>query len=238
MKYIFLPLFIFLGIFGKAQNDVLINYPLGQHFYIGGERQMKVELIKIFKNLDLKPCENNDEKYKIAVLIETDASIKFIKDSDETNIQQNQCAYDISRKIIPELTRWNPAVIEGIRQPAIAEINVDPFFYYYSKDNPSDNVFKKPEYKRGAESFSYEVSRVFQKKMTEKYFSGLHFEILFKVDTNGNMRDFVISGKLEDDIKSDILSELSRIKGKWNPATFNGQPQTTTLRQSVSWVSY
>lgn len=48
------------------------------------------------------------------------------------------------------------------------------------------------------------------------------------------MEDFKIEGDFSEYEKKSIINSLSRIKGKWNPATFNNIPYRSRIRQPVT----
>jgi hypothetical protein len=180
----------------------------------------------------LQPCPNKEEKYVIPVIINTDSSISFIKYSDSANIADNKCAYDFGRKIIPYLKDWMPAKVNGQLVRAIAEIPINPFYLYYSKDNPKNDEFKDPKFKKGIEVFSNQVKEIFQSKI--KANENKRTTITFIVTENGLMEDFKIEGDITESEKKQIISRLSKIKGEWTPATFNGVPHKSRIRQRVT----
>lgn len=203
-----------------AQKEVLDSYPPGQDFYAGGKNQLFKEMVKVIKEQNLTPCENKTERYNLQILIYENSTISYVKDFDSIEIQKNKCALDFSRKIIPHLKRWIPAKEEGKFVAAITKININPFYLYYSKDDPKKNEEKIPTFKKGMQAFLYEVKSVFENKIKRN--EDKRAWLKFAVDENGDMKDFQIEGNYTENEKNEIINELSRIKGKWNPATFNG----------------
>lgn len=230
-KYLLILIGLFICHPLSAQREILEKYPSGQDFYVGGINGIQKEIVKIIKEQKLQPCADKTENYEIPVLVNEDATINFIKDFDSLTIEKNKCAFDFSRKIIPHLKKWLPAKENGKKIAAIARIKIQPFFMYHSKDNPINNVSINPTYKKGLQLFSEEISAIFMQriKMNENKISSL----TFVVNENGEMEDFRLEGAYTENQKSDLIRSLSRIKGKWNPATFNGIPHKSKVRQPI-----
>ncbi|MCU7614653.1 hypothetical protein N0B16_09425 [Chryseobacterium sp. GMJ5] len=214
-----------------AQKEVLGQYPMGQNFYIGGIDGLNKEMVKIVKEQNIPPCENIAEEYTVQVLVNEDSSINYVKDFDSIKIQKNKCAFDISRKLIPNLKRWIPAKEQDKFVAAIAKIEIKPFYLYYSKDEPRKNETKNPVYSKGMASFGNEVTSIFQSRINKN--EDKRSALLFVVNEKGEMEDFKIEGDYTESEKKSIIKDLSRIKGKWQPATFNGIPIKTRLRQPL-----
>ena len=215
----------------SAQKEVLDRYPPGQDFYAGGGNQLFKEMVKIVKEQNLPPCENRTEKYNLQILIYENSTISYVKDFDSIEIQKNKCAFDFSRKIMPHLKKWMPAKEEGKFVAAIATVNINPFYLYYSKDEPIKNVEKRPTFKKGMESFGFEIKSIFERKIKKN--EDKIVSLKFAVNENGDMEDFEIQGSYTENEKKEIINQLSKIKGKWNPATFNGVPFKFWLQQPI-----
>lgn len=214
-----------------AQVHVLESYPLGQDFYVGGLNGLEKEMVGIVKKEGLLPCENTDENYTVNILVYADASIKYIKDFDTIKIKKSKCAYDFSRKVIPHLKRWLPARIDGNPINAVTKISVQPFILYYSKDDPKDNKVISPRYKRGTNDFAEDIKRIMQ-DFIERNEDRKTF-LTFVVNEDGIMQNFGIEGSFTDAEKRRMIDRFSRIKGKWEPATFNGIPRRVYMRQPI-----
>ncbi|MBW7675181.1 hypothetical protein [Chryseobacterium chendengshani] len=214
-----------------AQRDVLDQYPIGQDFYAGGINELNKELVKIVKEHKFLPCENISEEYTVQILVNENSTINYVKDFDSVNIQRNKCAFDFSRKLIPYLKRWMPAKEQDKFVAAIAKIGIKPFYLYYSKDDPRKNETKNPVYSKGMEDFGSEVSSIFQAKINKN--EDKRTVLTFVVNEKGEMEDFKIDGDYTASDKNSMIKALSRIKGKWQPATFNGIPFKTRLRQPL-----
>jgi len=214
-----------------AQKEILDRYPYGQHFYAGGKNEFDKEMVRIVKEQKLQPCERNEEQYNVQILVNEDSSINYVKDLDSLEINNNKCASDFSRKIFPHLKRWIPAKENGKFVSAITVIRVRPFYLYYSKDDPRKNIIQNPTYKKGMGVFNEEVKAVFQNKIRRN--EDRRGNLIFVVNEYGEMKDFNINGDFSDKDKKEIINNLSRIKGKWNSATFNGVPVRTRIRQPI-----
>lgn len=231
MKFFLILLSLISCTFLYAQKETLERYPLGQDFYVGGIRGINTEIVKVFKEQNFKPCENKSEIYEIPILVNENASINFVKDFDTITIEKNKCAYLLSRKIIPHLKNWLPARENNRNIAAIAWVKIQPFFMFHSKENPTQNVYVKPTFKKGMKDFSYQVSDIFKSRVKKN--ENKNSAVIFLVTENGDMKDFQIEGNYSDNEKRDLIRNLSKMYGKWNPATFNGVPYQSKIRQPI-----
>lgn len=229
-KILLLTLLFFIEVV-YAQIEVLDRYPYGQDFYAGGLNQLNKEMVKIFRDQKLQPCEKSEEKYDVQIIVYDNSKISYVKDFDTLEIQKNKCAFDLSRKIFPHLKRWMPAKENGKFIAAITKIRINPFYLYYSKEDPSKNEEKGPAFKKGLEAYQYEVRSIFEKYIKNN--RDQKSSLTFVVNENGDMEDIKINGDFPESDKSDVIKSLSRMKGKWNPGTFNNIPVRTRMRQSV-----
>ncbi|WP_123905753.1 hypothetical protein [Chryseobacterium sp. ERMR1:04] len=231
IRKVFILIFIISTVLISAQREVLDQYPHGQYFYAGGINEFNKEVVKVVKQQKLLPCENVGEKYTIPIIVNENSTINYIKDFDTITIQKNKCAFDFARKIMPHLKRWIPAKENDKYIASITKIEIKPFYLYYSKDDPRSNEMKNPVYEKGMKSFASEIIFIFNKKVKkneDKYAS-----LTFVVNEKGEMEGFEIEGNYTENEKKDIVDELSRIKGKWKPASFNGIPLKFKLRQPL-----
>lgn len=214
-----------------AQNEVLDKYPYGQDFYAGGLNQLNKEMVKVVKELKLLPCEKSEERYNVKILVYENSTINYVKDFDIVDIQKNKCAFNFSRKIIPHLKRWMPAKVNGKFIGAITKIEINPFYLVNSKDDPSKNKKENPTFKKGIKAFGFEIKSIFERYIKKN--EDKRALLTFVVNENGEMVDFEIEGDFFDYEKKDIINSLSKIKGKWNPATFNNIPIRAKIRQPI-----
>lgn len=231
-KRLFILIFLISINFIFAQKEVLDSYPPGQDFYAGGKNQLTKEIVEIIKKQKLTPCENSGERYSLQILVYENSTISYVKDFDTLDIQKNKCAFDLSRKAIPYLKRWIPAKEDGKYIAAITKIEINPFYLFNSREEPSKNETKQPTFKKGFEAFGYEIRSIFEKKIKKN--EDKRASLKFAVNEKGDMEDFKIEGNYTENEKKDIINELSKIKGKWNPATYNGIPFKYWLRQPIT----
>lgn len=231
-KYFAILLFVLFNVFQAQGNETILeSYPRGQLFYLGGYNGMQAEMIKLVKDKKFSPCSRTDEVYYVKVLIRPDASISYVKDFDTVDIQKNKCAFDFSRKIIPHLENWIPAKIDGQAVKAIVSIKIDPFFLYYSKDDPQKNIYKNPRFKKGLNVFSSKIAEVFERSIQRN--EDNRTVVRFVVNEKGLMEDFEILGNYSEVEKRNIITDLSQMKGEWEPATFNDIPRKTRMSQPI-----
>lgn len=224
---------IFFAFFSSMNAQVLPQYPDGQDFYEGGIKALNRDIVKIAKENNLLPCVVGEE-YFISILIQENSKIAYVKDFDTVNINKNKCAFNYSRKIIPHLKKWIPAKIDEQNVSAITEIKIQPFYIYYSKENPEENVFTNPVYgdkRNGLIAFQQELISVFQKRIKDN--EDKFTQLTFIVNQNGEMEDFVIQGNYTEFQKREIIRDLLRIKSRWIPGKFNGIPVKMRMRQPI-----
>ncbi|MBB6371126.1 hypothetical protein [Chryseobacterium shigense] len=215
-----------------AQIDVLDSYPVGQDFYVGGRKALVKEMVAIVKKEGLLPCANTEENYTVNILVYADSSINYIKDFDTVNINKNKCAYDFSRQVIPYLKKWLPAKENGKFIGAIAKVSIQPFILYYSKEDPKDNKIIDPYYKRGLSDFAEDVEKIMQDFIKRN--EDRRTYLTFVVNEEGVMQDFEIEGDYSDTERKRMIDRFSRLKGKWEPGTFNGMPRKVYIKQLIS----
>lgn len=226
----FLLIFVSFFAYNFNAQDVLGHYPLNQHPYVGGQDALDKDLVAVFKDLSLTDCPTQEE-YEMPVLVEADSSIKFVKDFDSINVNKNKCAFDIGRKLVPNLKRWLAARIDGKFYPAIARIKIVPYFLANSKENPKDNIITSPTIKGGISVFSEKIHQLFSRlpsvKETQEIVLG------FVVDENGKMKDFEILDNYQQKGKEKLISDLEKLNVKWIPGSFNAKPKSFKMRQVV-----
>lgn len=217
----------------SAQRHIYETYPAGQEFYEGGLKALNKEIVKIVKENNLSPCAVG-QTYNVPIIVDEYSKISYVKDFDTLIINRNRCAFDYSRKIIPHLKKWVSAKVNQQSVSAIAKVKIEPFYLYYSKDNPEENVFVNPIYgdkRNGLTAFQQQISSVFEKRVKANEDKITY--LIFVVNTNGGMEDFVIEGDYTDNQKRDIIRDLSRIKSKWIPGKFNDIPVKMRMRQPI-----
>lgn len=219
--------------FNQAQTETLERFPLGQDFYVRGRLGILQDMSKIAKDLNLEACENTDANIQIDILVYPDATIKYVKMPDEDYIENNRCAYDFGKKIIPHLSRWLPAKLNGESVLAMTKVIVDPFMIVHSKENVSENIVVEPQFKGGLSLFQKQIQGLFYKA---KFSDAKQVRsISFTVNQNGAMENFEIDGDYDAQKKDLLIAELLKIKGTWEPGTFNGIPKSFKFNQKITF---
>ena len=149
--------FCFINALYNAQFDY---FPKDQSPYNEGVQNYYKDFHKIVIEKGLKPCYNKDEMYNFKVLISSDATIKFVKDTDEKDVLDNKCAFDLAREVAKYQTGWKPAVINGEKKAAIAHFIVypDDLFEKYKEGYDSSDTYVFPSYEGGINEFRKKVS--------------------------------------------------------------------------------
>ncbi|MFZ4931376.1 energy transducer TonB [Chryseobacterium sp. Mn2064] len=223
MKNIFIALF--LAFVSACHAQMLDEYPEKQSFYEGGNVNFYKDVHEYLVKNKVKECDEK-EIYQPRIIITDKAEVKFIKDADTANIARNKCAYDLSKEILKNLTKWKPAKVKGWTVGAITE------FILYPKDVMSN-------YKPG-----YDAARFVAHA---KYPGGVKaFDTLFHDNFMTIFADYQLNGKVnlefyiskEGDIINprifpevdnrkfinDFMRTLSRMKKPWIPAFYKDIP--------------
>jgi len=213
-----------------AQNaqPLLHYYPHGQESYEGGELAFYKDFHTILMDKQLKPCENKNEMYLLKVIVNEDATIKYVK--DDTNSEMaitNKCTYDLGLKVVSQMKKWQPATIDGVKQPAIASYYIYPeaLFENYKEGYVLDSEPATFEgLSDGMNRFRSQVVKKidlygFQWKQSFK------LVVLFTVNAEGNIEDVKLensSGLPEFDKR--VINGIKSVKKKWKPANIQGFP--------------
>jgi hypothetical protein len=57
-----------------------------------------------------------NEVYYLKVLINEDASVKYVKDtSNKESAEENKCSYELGLQVIKHMNKWNSAVVDGVK---------------------------------------------------------------------------------------------------------------------------
>ncbi len=215
MRNIYLLLFL-CSIFSKAQFE---NFPKDQSPYDGGMEKYYEDFHRIIVEKKLQPCTNTDELYHFKVLIMPDSTIKFVKDSDEKDVIENKCAYNLARAVAKFQTGWKPAIINGQRTATIAEFLIypDDLFEKYQSGYDSSSVYTLPMYSGGINKFREQVSKNID---LSKFNWNGKFRVVtrFIVETDGSISDITLeesSGLSAFDEM--VIKSIKKIKGQWTP---------------------
>lgn len=228
MKNIYLLLF-FTSILSKAQYE---NFPKDQSPYDGGMEKYYEDFHRIIAEKNLQPCINPDELYNFKVLIMPDSSIKFVKDADEKDVAENQCAYNLARDVAKFQTGWKSAIINGQRTASIAEFLIypDDLFEKYQSGYDSSSVYTLPMYSGGINKFREQVSKSID---LSKFNWNGKFRVVtrFIVETDGSISDITLeesSGLREFDEM--VIKSIKKIKGQWTPGKIHSRPVRSHMK--------
>lgn len=217
-------LFIFLAVFGFSQQ-VYENYPPGQTDYVGGNVQFYKDFKKVLIEKNIKPCEKN-EHYLFRLVIYPDQTIKYIKEEDQKYLEENKCAFDVSREVAKYLDGWNPASVDGKNVAAMTSFWIFPdelFGELPEGYNPVNDMILA-NYEGGINNFRKKVVQDID--MRRFTFNGkFRIEVTFVIEKDGKMSNVQLaqsSGLKEfDDM---LVNRIKGIRNKWTPASIHGVP--------------
>ncbi|MDY3345622.1 TonB family protein [Riemerella anatipestifer] len=213
-------------LFVRSQIVVYEEYPNGQNFYVGGEKEFYKDFHSILLEHKLSPCENKKEFYTMKLVIYPDRSIKYIKPENLDDVEANKCTFQLTKEVLKYMDKWKPAIVDNKEVAAVAYITIIPdnLFDKYTDGYTIDSVFKRAEYEGGI--------NLFRKKIFQSIdISGFHFNgsvellVKFMVEKDGSLSNIRIensSGSEEFDKR--IIDGVTRVKNKWKPGTLNGEP--------------
>jgi len=221
MRNIYLLLFL-CSLFSKAQFE---NFPKDQSPYDGGMEKYYEDFHRIIVEKKLQPCTNTDELYHFKVLIMPDSTIKFVKDSDEKDVIENKCAYNLARAVAKFQTGWKPAIINGQRTATIAEFLIypDDLFEKYQSGYDSSSVYTLPMYSGGINKFREQVSKNID--LSKFNWTG-KFRVVtrFVVERDGSISNVILeesSGLKEFDEM--VIKSIKKIRNQWTPGKIHSR---------------
>ena len=225
MTKIYFLLFLF-PLMISAQ--ILSQYPTNQSPYIGGYDAYYKDLHDIIVEENLKPCTNKSEFYQFSVLVKTDSTISFIKDSNLDYFSKNKCAAELARTAAKYQSKWNPATVDGIKQPAVATFMIfpddlfqnDKITYSPTMTYPRYGGFEKNhlDYFRKQLLVNVDVRRFGWNDL-------FTVEAEFIITKEGKMKDIILTKKTGlEEFDRMIFYAFKDMRKTWKPATINGQP--------------
>ncbi len=238
-----IPLLVFillsLKIFGQTEASDLHYYPHHQQPYQGGDAQFYRDFHQILIDNNLTPCENKDEVYYLRVLINEDASIKYVKDDTNKELaEKNKCAYNLGYQVIKYMDKWNPAMIDGVKKKAVAGFFIKPSDLFENNEEnyaPQEKPALFENRTDGISRFRDEVVKRINLNGFQ-WKEGFKLVIMFVVDRDGTISDVKFeqsSGVPEFDER--IIKGIKNIKKKWNPATIGGIPVKYRFRLPLAF---
>lgn len=231
-----------LQVFGQ---EVMKEFPLGQHSYEGGDVQFYKDFHQIVLEKGLKPCENKNEFHLLQLVVYENATVKYVKteSSNESPIQ-NKCAFELSLEVIKYMDKWKPATFDTIKKPAITSFFIfpDALFDKYELGYLPQNYNDKAEFGNreglsgGVNAFRAEVGRNVDLRgfIWNKPFK---LVVTFVVNREGKIEQLKLdesSGNEEFDNR--ILDGIRSIRKKWNPGKIHCQPVNYRFRLPLNFT--
>lgn len=221
----YLLFFCFISAYSFSQ-EIYEGYPENQTDYIGGNVQFYKDFHQVLIDRKMKPCENANENYSFKIVIHPDKTINYVKDEDLINLENNKCAFELSREVAKYLHGWNPAVVEGKKVAALTSFWIIPneLFGELKEGYDPANDMEPAMYEGGINNFRKKVSQNID--LTRFKFNGtFKLIITFVVERDGKINDVQLtqsSGLKEfDDM---VVKGISRIKNKWTPGKIHNIP--------------
>ncbi|GGG46577.1 hypothetical protein BXY58_0538 [Epilithonimonas arachidiradicis] len=224
-----------------SQNKVLTEFPKNQLPYIGGYEAYYNDFHNIIAEQNLQPCNNKNELYQFSVLITSDASIKFIKDVNEQYVEKNKCAYNLARQVAQYQKNWNPAIVDGLKENAIARFIIYPDDLFENFRNGYTPVFTAPVFNLSEKDHLGEFQKDLLSKLDLRRFDWndiFTVETEFIINKEGKMENIILtkpSGLHEFDKM--IINSYKSIRKKWKPATINGIPIDYRFKHTLRAVT-
>ncbi|MFC3159801.1 energy transducer TonB [Chryseobacterium arachidis] len=189
----------------------------------------------------LKPCENKSEAYYLKVLINEDASIKYLSNpANEESTERNKCAYDLAIQVINYMDKWNPAVVKGVKKQAIAGFFIVPdalFKNYKEGYLPHEDIASPKNIPDGIIGFRREVMQRININ-DFKLNNGFKTEVSFTVTKNGKIENIKLEPSSGDKIFDDkIITVIESFSNEWKPALKEGIPVDYKFRLPFAFVT-
>ncbi|HCA09000.1 MAG TPA: hypothetical protein DEO71_17645 [Chryseobacterium sp.] len=221
-------LFLLLTVFSLkvSGQEAPVDYPKGMDSYDGGEVQFYRDFHQILIDKRLKPCKDKNELYNLKLVVYEDASVKYGIDNSSA-ASNNKCAFELGVKVLEYMNKWKPAVINGIKKPAVTSFLISPdiMFNRYKDGYTTQDIATILEMPGGMGRFRAEVARQID---ISDFVWNTPFKLVvtFAVSNEGEMENVQLkesSGNSEFDQR--ILDGIKRMrKKKWTPAKRNGEP--------------
>lgn len=231
MKYSFFLLFTVLSAtFSQAQ--ILDEYPENQDFYEGGLVALYEDAHDYLVKSNAKECDS-DEIYQPRIIITKEKEIKFIQDSDTENISKNKCAYDVSKELLKNLSKWKPAEVKGSKFGAITEFIIYPkdLMSHYKPGYNAVRLVKYAKYPEGFKQFQKEFNRNFKTLFQDYQIQGI-INIEFYINQKGEISNTRIYPAVDNKaFNVDIMRTMRRLDKKWMPSLYSNMP----IRQRIAF---
>jgi len=235
----FLLTILFINLF--SQNKVLTEFPKSQSPYIGGYEAYYRDFHDIIVEKNIQPCINKNELYQFSIFITADGNIKFIKDLNEKHVEENKCAYNLARQVAQYQKGWNPAILDGIKQNAVARFIIYPDDLFENFRNGYLPSFTAPVFNSLEKNNLDEFRKELLSKIDVRRFDWndiFTVEAEFTINKEGKMEKIILtksSGLYEFDKM--IINSYKSIRKKWKPATINGNPVDFRFKHTLRAVT-
>ena len=217
----------------------LERYPENQVSYTGGDVAFYKDFHQILKDKNITPCENRQEMYILKVVVYEDASIKIVKEQNEEKLEKNKCTYETIKKVLPEMTGWNPAIYQDKKMPAVAEfpIYLDDLFENFTHGYAASKYITQPEFPGGLQKFRNKFTGAIRIPNLDNTNGEFTLRIAFEVNENGQMENVRLLDKTGyERFDASIIKGIQYLKYKWKPGSFHGVPIKTNLRIPIHFT--
>lgn len=217
---------LFLMVFSIANGQVLFRYPKGQKSYNG---DFYKDFHQILKEDNIKPCENKNELYNVRVLVNEDASINIIRDSDDGRMQHNKCTIEILKKVLPKMKGWTPAQVDGekIKAATTRIIYLNDLFNYQEgyklRNYITESSFKGEEINKFRQKVA---NRAYRRADKYTIIIEAKLEVAFEINENGEISNaFIVETSGNEEFDKEFIDAIMSMKDKkWNPLKYRDIP--------------
>lgn len=174
----------------------------------------------------MQPCANKGEAYNFRIVVYPDATVKYVKDKDPVQAEQNKCAFELSKNVAKYMKGWNPAKENGQKVAALTSFWVVPdhLFENYKEGYDAMKVMTSAEFKGGLIEFRKKIANridLSSFSASEKF----TLVVRFAIATNGNIEDIPLKESTPNkQFNKMVLSAIQSIKTPWTPAKIGNYP--------------
>ncbi|WP_297985306.1 hypothetical protein [uncultured Chryseobacterium sp.] len=229
MKYILL---FFLPFFLTAQ--VNYSFPTNQNAYEGGMEALYKDLHDGLIKDSIKVCSNADEVYRMKVLVDENANVKFVHEFDTQYVESNFCAFEIAKKSLKYLTKWNAPEVNGKKVKALFEFYFSPsdLINNFSPGYKAENFLTSASFKnRGIKEFQQQFSKCFD--FGDFEFTEIEFTVNFEINTKGEIQFIFIEPDYGNKSFTNMILGCLETKEKWEPGKYRNTPVITKIKLPI-----
>ena len=237
MKIFLLAITLLISSSASSQTQILERYPDHQLPYKGGYEAYYKDFHDIIIDKKIQPCSNKNEIYQFSVLIRPDSSIQFIKDLNAKVVEPNKCAHDLAREVAKYQKGWNPALVNQIKQSAVARFMIFPDDLFNNYKEGYYPIFTSPVYNNYGKDHIDRFRKELVARFDLRRFSWndiFTVETEFTITKEGKLEDAILTKKTGvDEFDKMILLTFKGMKKKWTSASINGQPTDFRYRLTL-----